>query len=74
MNLTILRKLLFIGVVLLSCLTNLNRADYNTALFTFGYMLWDQKQGGHRVRLAYLIIFSWLVDLAWLVHWGAFWR
>lgn len=41
MNLIIVRKLLFIIITILSCLCNLNRADYNVALFTFGYLLWD---------------------------------
>ena len=73
MNLAILRKLLFIMMIVISCMSNVNRADFNVALLTFGYLLWDQKNPNHKVRLCYLIVFSWAIDLVWIIKWGSYW-
>ncbi len=73
MNFIILRKLLFLIIIVFSCFSNMNRPDFNIALFSFGYLLWDQKNTMHKVRMAYLIVFTLIVDLVWLIYWNNFW-
>ena len=74
-------KKFFLAIVLISCFTCFQRADYNLPLFTFAYFLWDLKSTnvGHPVtqnqksRLFYLFVATWVVDFIWLIYWGVTW-
>jgi len=43
-------KKFFLAIVLLSCFTCFQRADYNLPLFTFAFFLWDFKGNNNVLR------------------------
>ena len=63
----------FLALSVLSCLTCLERADYDLPLFLFSYLMWAVPKADHKVRLYYLMIWTAIVDLVWLIYWGTFW-
>jgi len=71
-------KYCFLVEAIIACFTCYSRADYNLPLFLFAYILWDQKDKLndcmiHRFRMTLIFIFSAIIDLVWLIYWGAFW-
>ena len=74
-------KKLFIGMIVISCFTCFQRADYNLPLFAFAFFLWDYKHPNvplqviqlQKIRLFYLFVFTWAADFIWLIYWGATW-
>lgn len=74
-------KKLFLAIVLLSCFTCFQRADYNLPLFTFAFFLWDFRgtnvnqwlAQSQKARLFYLFAATWVVDFIWLIYWGVTW-
>jgi hypothetical protein len=63
---------IFIAIIILSLLTFFERADYNLPLFAFALLLWNHPH--QKVRLWYLMAFSLLVDLIWIIYWAATWN
>jgi hypothetical protein len=63
----------FLVLSLLSCLTCLERPDYDLVLFVFAYLMWSMPKSSHKVRLYYLMAWTAIVDLVWLIFWGTFW-
>ena len=64
---------LFLGIIILSALTYFERADYNLPLFVFTLLLWEYNNPHQKVRLWYLMAFSLITDLIWIIYWGATW-
>ncbi len=59
-------KYLFLVLVFISLFTNQIRCDYNLFLFIFSFVLWD-KDDSQKQRLISLMMFSWFVDLLWII-------
>lgn len=64
---------LFMAVIVLSLLTYFERSDYNLPLFAFVLLLWDNAYVRQKTRMWYLMAVSLLVDLIWMIYWGATW-
>ena len=64
---------LFLAIIVLSALTYFERADYNLPLFAFALLLWNYQEPQQKTRLWYLMAFSLLTDLIWIIYWGATW-
>ena len=64
---------LFFAIIILSLLTYFERPDYNFPLFAFTIFLWNFEQTPQKTRLWYLMAFSLLTDLIWIIYWGATW-
>jgi hypothetical protein len=63
---------IFIAIIVLSLLTFFERADYNLPLFAFALLLWNHPN--QKIRLWYLMAFSLLVDLIWIIYWAVTWN
>ena len=63
---------IFMGIIILSLLTFFERADYNLPLFAFAMILWNLPN--QKVRLWYLMAFSLLVDVIWIIYWAITWN
>ncbi len=74
-------KKLFLAIIVITCFTCFQRADYNLPLFAFAYFLWEYKHPlvhiflsqSQKPRLFYLFVATWIVDFIWVVYWGATW-
>ena len=65
---------LFLVIIFLSAFTYFERADYNLPLFAFAILLWEYKDPQQKTRLWYLMAFSLLTDLIWIIYWGSVWN
>ena len=65
---------IFLVIVGLSILTYFERPDYNLPLFVFVLLLWEDVHVPQKLRLWYLIAFSIIVDMIWIVYWAAVWN
>ena len=66
-------KASFLVIVFIACFTCFSRADYNLILFAFAFILWD-KNDDQKTRLIYLMVFSFINDLVWLIYWTSYWE
>lgn len=64
---------LFAIIIVLSLLTYFERADYNLPLFVFAGLLWNHQHPPQKTRVWYLMTFSLIVDLVWIIYWAAIW-
>ena len=64
---------LFLAIIVLSCLTYFERADYNLPLFIFILLLWNYPTPQQKTRLWYLMVVSVVTDLIWIIYWAATW-
>ena len=64
---------IFIAIIALSVLTYFERPDYNLPLFFFVLALWDNNHHYQKQRLWYMITFSALTDVIWMIYWAAVW-
>lgn len=65
---------LFLVLIVLSILTYFERPDYNLPLFAFALLLWDYKDPQQKTRLWYLMAFSLITDMIWIIYWGSVWN
>mmetsp|Transcript_15329 Transcript_15329/g.17697 ORF Transcript_15329/g.17697 Transcript_15329/m.17697 type:complete len:138 (+) Transcript_15329:29-442(+) len=63
---------LFLVSAVIAAFTSFSRADYNLPLFIFAYMAWG-LQKSQKLVISWLIAFTLLTDLVWLLYWGPFW-
>jgi hypothetical protein len=65
---------LFLVLIVLSALTYFQRADYNLPLFFFSMLLWEYRTPLQKTRMWYLMAFSLITDLIWIIYWAALWN
>lgn len=65
---------LFLAMIVLSALTYFERSDYNLPLFGFALLLWDYRGSSQKARLWYLMTFSLLTDVIWIIYWAVVWN
>ena len=69
-------KKLFLVMVVLSCFTCFQRADYNLPLFAFAFFLWDYKRPNVFVYIIFSLkkqgFFICSASLGWLTSSGLF--
>ena len=77
---------LFLVSAGVACLTCFSRPDYNLPLMAFAYLTWDHKhvspqpntiniqKSQQKNRVFYLMGFSGIIDILWILIWGIFWN
>lgn len=65
---------LFLVIIVLSALTYFQRPDYNLPLFAFALLLWEHREPQQKTRLWYLMAFSLITDVIWIIYWAAVWN
>ena len=67
----------FMVIIVFSLLTYFERSDYNLPLFGFTLLLWNHSshhEKSQKLRLWYLIAFSCLIDVIWIIYWAVVWN
>lgn len=57
----------FLGISLIGFVCCLDRSDYNVPLGIFAFILWSESHFPQKHRIMWVIIFSLLGDLIWII-------
>ena len=72
-------KIILLISATLSTITCFSKFDYNLVLFLYLYFLWDNNidnkelESSERLNVFFFLLFSFLIDLAWLFIWPGRW-
>ncbi len=64
---------LFVAIIVLSIFTYFQRPDFNLPLFAFVLLLWNDTYTKQKQRMWYLMAFSLLIDVIWIIYWAITW-